>query len=113
MLTELSQARSNFLSLVGEAHRDCGKSLRDVAELCDVDHSYVSAILAGKRKPRRDVLICLCAFGWGLDRISVDEVLLSAGYPPLGQSVLKEYRQRFGAKQNAIPSACAEGHDDK
>jgi len=39
------------------------------------------------------LLIALAAFGWGLDQMQADELLLLAGWPPLGRSALREYRK--------------------
>jgi hypothetical protein len=66
--------------------------LREVALACDFDHSYVSYILKGVRRPQRDVVIAL-GFAYGLERVDVDEVLLLAGLPPLGRNVLREFRR--------------------
>jgi hypothetical protein len=79
-----------------------GRSLREVAVLCDLDHSYVGLVVESKRRPQRDVLISLCAFGWNLDRIETDEILLLANYPPLGRSALREYRQ--ATRRSKMPS---------
>jgi transcriptional regulator with XRE-family HTH domain len=79
--------------LLREYHDRAGLSIRELAALCDVDHSYVSLILQGKRRPARDLLITLAAFGWGLDQMQTDELLLLAGWPPLGRSALREYRK--------------------
>jgi len=82
-----------YLSLLNEAHERSALSLREVAESCDLDPSYACLILKGARKPQRDVLIAL-GFTYGLERVEVDELLLLAGYPPLGRSALRQYRQK-------------------
>jgi transcriptional regulator with XRE-family HTH domain len=81
-----------YLPLLNELHQKSGLSLREVAQKCDVDPSYVHYILKGIRRPRRDVVIAL-GFTYGLERVEVDEILLLAGLPPLGRNVLREYRR--------------------
>jgi transcriptional regulator with XRE-family HTH domain len=91
------------LSRLLREHHDCsGLSLRELATLCDMDHSYVSLILQGKRRPARDLLIALAAFGWGLDQRQTDELLLLAGWPPLGRSALREYRRLVMPERNRL-----------
>jgi len=77
---------SGYLARIQEAHERSGLSLREVAHICDLNHSYVSLTLNGKRRPRRDVLISLCAFAWRQSPIGTDEILLLANFPPLGRS---------------------------
>jgi len=84
---------SDYLARIHEAHERSGLSLREVASICDLDHSYVSRTLNGERRPQRDVLISLCVFGWRQTQIETDEILLLAGLPPLGRSALREFRQ--------------------
>jgi hypothetical protein len=84
--------RAEFVELLNEHHIRSGLSLREVAQACDLDASYVHYILKGARKPLRDVIIAL-GFAYGLDRLEVDELLLLAGWPPIGRYFLKEYRQ--------------------
>jgi len=81
-----------YLSKITEAHEHSGLSLREVARECDLDPSYVHYILKGARRPQRDVIIAL-GFAYRLERVEVDEILLLAGLPPIGRSVLREYRQ--------------------
>ena len=81
-----------YLSLLSEAHERSGLSLREVAAASDLDPSYVHYILKGARRPQRDVFIAL-GFAYRLDRQEMDEILLLAGLPPLGRSVLRSYRQ--------------------
>jgi hypothetical protein len=81
-----------YLSKITEAHERSGLSLREVARECDLDPSYVHYILKGARRPQRDVIIAL-GFAYRLERVEVDEILLLAGLPPIGRSVLREYRQ--------------------
>ena len=80
------------MELLKEFHARSGMSLRDVAQACDLDHTYLHYILAGSRRPRRDVIIAL-GFAYGMQQVEVDEVLLLAGYPPIGRGTLREYHQ--------------------
>jgi hypothetical protein len=57
-------------------------------------------ILQGKLHPHRDVLISLCTFGWHLDPIGTDTILMADGHPPLGRSVRREYSAN-GANQTS------------
>ncbi len=91
-----------FTRLLREYHDRSGLSLRELAALCDVDHSYLSLILQGKRRPSRDLLIALAAFGWGLDQMQADELLLLAGWPPLGRSALREYRKQSTLERASV-----------
>jgi hypothetical protein len=84
--------KKEYLTLLNNIHNRSGLSLRDVAKDCDLDHTYVHYILTGARRPRRDVIIAL-GFVYSLSRWEVDEILLLAGYPPLGRGSLREYRQ--------------------
>ena len=90
--TDLSiGSRSDFLELLNDFHSRSGLSLRDVAQSCDLDPTYVHYILKGERRPARDVIIAL-GFAYGLERVDVDELLLLASFPPLGRRALREYR---------------------
>ncbi len=82
-----------WLALLREFHTTSGLSFREVAAQCDIDHSYVALILSGKRRPSRDVLLLLLVFGYGLDRIETDRMLILAGFPPFGRSARTEYRR--------------------
>lgn len=84
-------SRAEFLVAINEAHTRSGLSLREIAQVCDLDHTYLHLILQGKRHPHRDVLISLCTFGWHLDPIETDSILMADGHPPLGRSVRREY----------------------
>ena len=84
--------RTEFLELLNEYHSRSGLSLREVAQSCDLDHTYIHYILIGARRPHRDVIISL-GFAYGLERVEVDEILLLAGYPPIGRGTVREYRQ--------------------
>jgi len=81
-----------YLARLSDVHERSGLSLREVAQASDLDPSYVHYILKGDRRPQRDVFIAL-GFAYRLDRQEVDEILLLAGLPPLGRSVLRNYRQ--------------------
>jgi len=63
-------------------------SLRQVAEACDLDFTYIQRILSGSRRPRRDALIAL-GFAYQMELAEVDEILLLAGYPPIGRGMLR------------------------
>lgn len=89
------QRRMMYLMLIQEIHELSGLSLREVAQACDMDHTYVHYILNGKRQPKRDIIIAL-GFAYRLDLIEVDEILLLAGLPPLGRSALAEFRYASG-----------------
>jgi hypothetical protein len=84
-------SRAEFLAAINDAHTRSGLSLREIAQVCDLDHTYLHLILQGKRHPHRDVLISLCTFGWHLDPIETDAILMADGHPPLGRSVRREY----------------------
>ena len=83
-----------YLMKITEIHERSGLSLREVADACDLDPSYVHYILKGARRPQRDVLIAL-GFAYRLDRWEVDEILLLAGLPPIGRSGVHEGQQDF------------------
>ncbi|MCJ7568116.1 MAG: helix-turn-helix domain-containing protein [Anaerolineales bacterium] len=85
--------RFRLLNGLREAHECSGLSYREVAQICDIDHSYVGRILNGARTPARDVLINLLAFAYGLSRLETDELLILVGYPPLGRSARREHRE--------------------
>jgi hypothetical protein len=80
--------------LLSEAHERSGMSLREVAQASDLDPTYVHYILKGARRPRQDVIIAL-GFTYRLERVEVDEILLSAGLPPLGRRALRLYRDQI------------------
>jgi transcriptional regulator with XRE-family HTH domain len=82
--------RFRFFDELRQAHERSGLSYREVALICDIDHSYVGRILKGVRLPARDVLIALLGFAYGLSRLETDELLILAGYPPLGRSARRE-----------------------
>ena len=81
-----------YLDLLNDWHARSGLSLREVAQACDLDYTYVHYILNGARKPARDVIIAL-GFAYGLERAEVDEILFLADYPPIGRGSLREFRQ--------------------
>ena len=92
----------SWLKTLRELHAMSGLSYRELAARCDLDHSYVGFILEGKRRPSRDVLTLLLAFGYGLDLIETDALLMRAGYPPFGRSARDEYRRTQGARSSAM-----------
>jgi transcriptional regulator with XRE-family HTH domain len=75
-----------------EIHETTGQSLRELAAMSDLDPSYICLILNGQRNPSRDALVSL-GISWRLRLFDVDELLLLAGYPPLGRSARREYHQ--------------------
>ena len=81
-----------YLIRLTEAHERSGLSLREAAQACEIDPSYLHYILKGARRPQRDVIIAL-GFAYRMERVEVDEILLLAGLPPIGRSLLREYRQ--------------------
>jgi hypothetical protein len=87
-----TSSKFEYLNILNEVHSRSGLSLRDVAQACDLDPTYVHYILKGIRRPQRDVIIAL-GFTYGLERIDVDEILLLAGFPPIGRGTFREYRQ--------------------
>jgi transcriptional regulator with XRE-family HTH domain len=95
-LGSTTHIRDEFLDLLNDIHTRSGLSLREVAQASDLDPTYVHYILKGARRPQRDVIIAL-AFTYGLDRLEVDEILVLAGFPPLGRGSLREYRQANAA----------------
>jgi hypothetical protein len=84
--------RAVYLELLNDYHNRSGMSLREAAQVCDLDHTYLHYILTGAKRPHRDVIISL-GFAYGMERVEVDEILLLAGYPPIGRGSLREYRQ--------------------
>lgn len=83
---------AEYVQILNFVHERSGLSLREVAQACDLDHTYVHYILNGKKRPGRDVIIAL-GFVYGLERIEVDEILLLADHPPLGRGVRREFHQ--------------------
>ena len=82
-----TNSHKEFLILLLEAHNNSGRSLREVTELCNIDHSYLALILKGVRSPHRDLLICLCWLGWNLDIYQADEILRAGGYKKSSRKV--------------------------
>ena len=95
-----------WLVSLRDVHETSGLSYRDIALRCDLDHSYVALVLEGKRRPSRDVLTLLLAFGYGTNLDELDRVLILAGHPPFGRSARQEYRkeQSLPSSQHAIVS---------
>ena len=89
-----------YLDLLNDFHIRSGLSLREVAQACDLDPTYVHYILKGARRPARDVIISL-GFTYRLEWVEVYEILLLAGLPPLGRSLLREYRQANGLSRSS------------
>jgi transcriptional regulator with XRE-family HTH domain len=95
-------ANEFWLTHLRELHASSGLSYREIAVRCDLDHSYVALILEGKRRPSRDVLTLLLAFGYHADRVETDRILMLAWYPPFGRSARLEFR-----KSQNLPSLIA------
>lgn len=82
--------KPKFLALIGNAHRCSGLSLRELAAIYYLDPSFVSLIVSGERRPSRDALIILCAFGWQISREVTDEILIEGNYPALSRSIRRK-----------------------
>ena len=91
-VSKYPNAIRKYVNLLVEIHERSGLSLRDVARASDLDPTYVHYILKGARRPRRDVIIAL-GFGYALELWEVDEILLTAGMPPIGRGALRAYRE--------------------
>jgi|GEM_PF-6366929 len=105
MNERLMDPRFRFLDELREAHERSGLSYREVARICDIDHSYVGRILHGTRIPARDVLINLLVFAYGFSRLETDELLILVGYPPLGRSARREHGLWASELKQRQPSA--------
>lgn len=80
------RTQRNFAELVSDIHQTCGWSLREVATLTGLDHSYIWQIINGRRRPSRDTLILLCLYGWSLDLNEANLLLEACGHKPLAKS---------------------------
>ena len=67
------------------------KELRraDIIKNSGLNDIYVHQILAGKRHPSRNKLLCLL-FGMGLDCDNAQQILKQCGYPPLYAKNLRD-----------------------
>lgn len=74
-------------------HESSGLGYPEIAEHCDLDVSRVARLLEGKRKPSRDVLTLLLAFGYRANREDADRILTLAGYLPFGPSARQDFRR--------------------
>jgi transcriptional regulator with XRE-family HTH domain len=92
----LLRRADEFLRRINTIHVDSGISLRELERLCGVHFSYINQILKGERKPSRDTLISLCGWGWDIDQILTDEVLMLGGRPPLNRDVRREWARTTG-----------------
>lgn len=108
MNERLRYLRFRFLDELREAHARSGLSYREVAQICDIDHSYVGRILNGARIPARDVLINLLVFAYGLSRLETDEMLILVGHPPLGRSARREHGLWTSESRHRHPAADGE-----
>jgi transcriptional regulator with XRE-family HTH domain len=78
--------QQRFVQQVSDVHRTCGWSLREVATLTGLDHSYIWQIVNGHRRPSRDTLILLCLYGWSLDLPEANQLLETCGHKPLART---------------------------
>jgi transcriptional regulator with XRE-family HTH domain len=58
-------------------------SQQEVADLLNIDKSYLSLIEHGKRRPGRDLVLMLADRAYALPLGEIDQLLLSAEYAPL------------------------------
>ena len=96
--------RPDLLTRLREIHETNGQSLRELAAMSDLDSSYICLILNGQRNPSRDTLVSL-GFSWRLGLFDVDELLLLAGYPPLGRSARREYHKTVIDQPRAVSAS--------
>jgi transcriptional regulator with XRE-family HTH domain len=96
-----SSQQPNLLTRLREIREITGQSLRELAAMSDLDPSYICLILNGQRNPSRDALVSL-GISWRLGLFDVDELLLLAGYPPLGRGARREYHKTVVDQHHAI-----------
>ncbi|MEW6586655.1 MAG: helix-turn-helix transcriptional regulator [Nitrospirota bacterium] len=101
--------KSDLLNRLREIHETTGQSLRELAAMSDLDSSYICLILNGQRNPSRDALVSL-GISWRLRLFDVDELLLLAGYPPLGRSARREYHQTVVHQPRTIHTSAEKSH---
>jgi hypothetical protein len=89
-----------FLQLINEAHRDSGRTLREVGDMCNIHYSHVERILKGTRKPKRDLLIILCWNGWNLETEEGDEIIKAGGYKTLFDWKKAGWEEDLSTKDN-------------
>jgi len=68
-------SRDEFIRLINKAHLQSERSLREAADLCHIDHSYLSLILKGRRRASRELLTKIVLFAWNLDGYGLEEIL--------------------------------------
>jgi len=86
-------AKDLWRTYLRNLHESSRLSYREIAERCDLDESRVARLLEGNRKPSRDVLTLLLAFGYRTDRADADRILTLAGYLPFGPSTRQDFRR--------------------
>ncbi len=75
--------KKEFLRLLNEALSNSGWSQAELAARSNIDHSYLSLILHGKRHPERDIAIRICWYGLSLDSVDGERILKAGGYKTL------------------------------
>lgn len=83
----LSENQEAFISpdvaqLLGELQKRCGLPKAELARRSSMSEVYLHQILAGRRNPSRDRLLCVCA-GMGAELEEVQKLLKQAGYVEL------------------------------
>ncbi|GAB4549315.1 MAG: hypothetical protein OHK0023_13600 [Anaerolineae bacterium] len=72
------------ITLMNQYHERNGYSLREMSIDTGLHFAYICQVLNGKRKPSRDAIIALCAYGWGCCITETNQVLEALGYCTLG-----------------------------
>jgi len=80
---------SGFAGALRTAREAAGYSQRALARRCGLTAAYVSLMESGKRAPERGTVARL-ADALGLDPRAADDLLLAAGYAPVGSGVPAE-----------------------
>ncbi len=78
----LSMKEESVSELLKKHMDEKGVSRTEVIAGSGLNDIYAHQILAGKRRPSRDKLLCLC-FGLGLSAENVQNMLRDCGYVPL------------------------------
>lgn len=79
---KLSSKEESVSELLKKYMEEKGVTRADVIAGSGLNDIYAHQILAGKRRPSRDKLLCLC-FGLGLSAENVQGMLRDCGYVPL------------------------------
>jgi transcriptional regulator with XRE-family HTH domain len=82
--------QANVIETLKVIHTSSTLTPRELAARTDLDFAYIWRILAGTRRPSRDSLLKLCAWGWCLDLEDTDYILQNFGYPSLNGNGTKE-----------------------